>query len=111
VSQYLIRRVLQAIPLLLATSVIIFFLVRLAPGGPLAAAERNPNVSPEQLAILRHKYGLDQLGLAESAHPFENRVQGPPAVVGSEPDRFAVTLRMVAGAHRSRPLPPSRLCE
>ena len=59
-SQYLIRRLLQAIPLLLATSVIIFFLVRLAPGGPLAAAERNPNVTPEQLAILRHKYGLDQ---------------------------------------------------
>jgi peptide/nickel transport system permease protein len=59
-SQYLIRRTLQAIPLLLATSVIIFFLVRLAPGGPLAAAERNPNVSAEQLALLRHKYGLDQ---------------------------------------------------
>jgi peptide/nickel transport system permease protein len=59
-SRYLIRRSLQAIPLLLATSVIIFMLVRLAPGGPLAAAERNPNVSPEQLALLRHKYGLDQ---------------------------------------------------
>ncbi len=59
-SQYLIRRTLQAIPLLLATSVIIFLLVRLAPGGPLAAAERNPNVTPEQLALLRHKYGLDQ---------------------------------------------------
>jgi peptide/nickel transport system permease protein len=59
-SQYLIRRSLQAIPLLLATSIIIFMLVRLAPGGPLAAAERNPNVSPEQLALLRHKYGLDQ---------------------------------------------------
>jgi peptide/nickel transport system permease protein len=59
-SQYLIRRGLQAIPLLLATTVIIFLLVRLAPGGPLAAAERNPNVTPEQLAILRHKYGLDQ---------------------------------------------------
>ncbi len=59
-SQYLIRRTLQAIPLLLVTSLIIFFLVRLAPGGPLAAAERNPNVTPEQLVILRHKYGLDQ---------------------------------------------------
>lgn len=59
-SQYLIRRALQAIPLLLATTVIVFLLVRLAPGGPLAAAERNPNVTPEQLAILRHKYGLDQ---------------------------------------------------
>jgi peptide/nickel transport system permease protein len=59
-SQYLIRRTLQAIPLLLAATVIIFLLVRLAPGGPLAAAERNPNVTPEQLALLRHKYGLDQ---------------------------------------------------
>ncbi|GAB4538875.1 MAG: ABC transporter permease [Anaerolineae bacterium] len=58
--QYLVRRVLQIIPLLLLTSVIIFLLVRLAPGGPLAAAERNPNVTPEQLALLRHKYGLDQ---------------------------------------------------
>ena len=59
-SQYLMRRLIQTIPLLLAASFIIFFLIRLAPGGPLAAAERNPNVTPEQLAILRHKYGLDQ---------------------------------------------------
>lgn len=59
-SQYFIRRLLQAVPLLLATSIVIFFLIRLAPGGPLAAAERNPNVTAEQLAILRHKYGLDQ---------------------------------------------------
>jgi peptide/nickel transport system permease protein len=59
-SQYLFRRTLQAIPLLLVTTILIFFLVRLAPGGPLAAAERNPNVTPEQLAVLRHKYGLDQ---------------------------------------------------
>lgn len=50
-SQYLIRRTLQAIPLLLATSIIIFFLVRLAPGEPLAASGRNPNASPEQLAL------------------------------------------------------------
>jgi peptide/nickel transport system permease protein len=48
-SQYLIRRTLQAIPLLLATSVIIFFPLWLAPGKPLAADVRNPNVSPEQL--------------------------------------------------------------
>jgi peptide/nickel transport system permease protein len=59
-THYLIRRSIQTIPLLLLASFIIFFLIRLAPGGPLAAAERNPNVTPEQLAILRHKYGLDQ---------------------------------------------------
>jgi len=30
------------------------------PGGPLAQAERNPNVSPQQLAALRLRLGLDQ---------------------------------------------------
>ena len=30
------------------------------PGGPLAQAERNPNVTPEQLAALRVRLGLDQ---------------------------------------------------
>jgi peptide/nickel transport system permease protein len=39
---------------------LIFGLIRLTPGGPLAAAERNPNTSPEQLARLRTKLGLDQ---------------------------------------------------
>lgn len=58
-SQYLIRRVLQTIPLLLLSSFVIFFLIRLSPGGPLAAAERNPNITPEQLMVLREKYGLD----------------------------------------------------
>jgi peptide/nickel transport system permease protein len=39
---------------------VLFSLVRLAPGGPLAQAERNPNISPQQLARLREKLGLDQ---------------------------------------------------
>ncbi len=30
------------------------------PGGPLAQAERNPNVTPQQLAALRLRLGLDQ---------------------------------------------------
>jgi len=58
--QHFIRRMVEATLLLVVTSICIFGLIRLAPGGPLAAAERNPNVTPEQLTILRHKYGLDQ---------------------------------------------------
>jgi peptide/nickel transport system permease protein len=41
-------------------SVFLFGIVRLMPGGPLAQAERNPNVTPEQLAALRERLGLDQ---------------------------------------------------
>jgi peptide/nickel transport system permease protein len=41
-------------------SVVLFFLVRSAPGGPLTAARRNPNVTQEQIRALEHKLGLDQ---------------------------------------------------
>ena len=59
-STYLIRRTLQAIPMLLILSVLLFLLVRAAPGGPLAQAERNPNITPAQLQQVRERLGLDQ---------------------------------------------------
>jgi len=59
-ATYILRRVLQAIPIMLLLSVFLFGVVRLMPGGPLAQAERNPNVTPEQLAALRARLGLDQ---------------------------------------------------
>ena len=59
-TRYIIRRVLQAIPILLILSGLLFFMVRAAPGGPLAAAERNPNVTQEQIALLKKKLGLDK---------------------------------------------------
>ena len=57
---YALRRTLQAIPILLILSAVLFAIVKAAPGGPLAAAERNPNVTAEQLARLRERLGLDQ---------------------------------------------------
>jgi len=59
-TTYILRRVLQAIPIMLLLSIFLFGIVRLMPGGPLAQAERNPNVTPEQLAALRVRLGLDQ---------------------------------------------------
>jgi peptide/nickel transport system permease protein len=59
-TRYALRRCLQAIPILLILSVLLFFMVRAAPGGPLAAAERNPNISREQIELLKKKLGLDQ---------------------------------------------------
>ena len=59
-TTYIIRRILQAIPIMLLLSIFLFGVVRLMPGGPLAQAERNPNVTPEQLAALRLRLGLDQ---------------------------------------------------
>ena len=58
-TTYTLRRLLQAVPIMLLLSVFLFGIVRLMPGGPLAQAERNPNVSPEQLAVMRERLGLD----------------------------------------------------
>ena len=59
-TTYITRRILQAIPIMFLMSVFLFGIVRLMPGGPLAQAERNPNVTSEQLAALRVRLGLDQ---------------------------------------------------
>ena len=59
-QRYFIRRVLQAIPLLLILSVVLFLMVRAAPGGPLAQAERNPNITAAQLELVRERLGLNQ---------------------------------------------------
>jgi peptide/nickel transport system permease protein len=59
-TTYITRRLIQAIPIMFMLSVFLFGIVRLMPGGPLAQAERNPNVSPEQLAAMRVRLGLDQ---------------------------------------------------
>jgi peptide/nickel transport system permease protein len=56
---YAIRRVLQAIPILFIISILLFIMVRAAPGGPLTAARRNPNITPEQIKALEKQLGLD----------------------------------------------------
>lgn len=59
-GRFILRRLIQAIPLLLGISLISFFIMRLAPGGPLAGYLLNPRVSPADVARLEHMWGLDQ---------------------------------------------------
>jgi peptide/nickel transport system permease protein len=59
-GRYVARRILQAVPLLFVITVISFLILRLAPGGPLAAYEANPNVTSEDIERLRAALGLDQ---------------------------------------------------
>jgi len=56
---YIIRRLLLAIPSLLAISVILFTVLALAPGDPFGELATNPNVPPAVQAALRAKFGLD----------------------------------------------------
>ena len=55
-----LRRLLQAVPLLLLISVVVFALLHAAPGGPVEIYLSNPNVRPEDIARLRTSLGLDR---------------------------------------------------
>src|SRR5437588_705455 len=59
-SRYLLRRLLQAGPLLVLISVAVFVLINIVPGGPTAAYENNPRLTSEDLARIEHELGLDQ---------------------------------------------------
>ena len=57
---YALRRILQTIPIILIISILLFIMVRAAPGGPLTAARRNPNITEEQIQKLEEQLGLNR---------------------------------------------------
>lgn len=57
-GQYLIRRLLQIIPLLILLSILMFTLIRLLPGGPEQVLY-NPDLDEAGRAALRASFGLD----------------------------------------------------
>lgn len=57
---YVLRRLLQLVPLLLAVVVLTFVLLKLAPGDYLTTLADDPQVSAATLDAMRHRFGLDQ---------------------------------------------------
>lgn len=57
---FILRRLLVAIPLLLAIALLVFMLMYLAPGDFLSAARANPEVSDELIQQLEEEFGLDR---------------------------------------------------
>ena len=58
-AQYMLRRVIQAIPILIGVSMIVFLIVYASPGDPTDRF-RTPRVPPEQIEALIRSYGLDR---------------------------------------------------
>ena len=59
--QYIIRRLLQYIPIILATAMIIFLIVALVPGDYIDnIAGANIKYTPEKIAVMKAKYGFDK---------------------------------------------------
>lgn len=59
-GQYIVRRLLQAIPMLLLVSILLFALVNIAPGGPMTAYSRSNRIAPEKKEAIKRSFGLDK---------------------------------------------------
>lgn len=60
IIKYILKRILQTIPLLIIVSVVSFALIRLSPVDPLAELRLNPSISQETLDRERERLGLDK---------------------------------------------------
>jgi peptide/nickel transport system permease protein len=58
-GQYILRRLVQSVPLLFGITIIAFALIHLS-GDPMAVYNNNPTISPEALAAIERRYGFDQ---------------------------------------------------
>ncbi|MEJ2262204.1 MAG: ABC transporter permease [Anaerolineales bacterium] len=59
-GQYIVRRLLQAIPMLFLVSIVLFALVNIAPGGPLSAYSRTNRMPEEKKEAIKRSFGLDK---------------------------------------------------
>jgi peptide/nickel transport system permease protein len=56
---YILRRLLQAIPVVIGVTVIVFFMIHLVPGDPARTMLGN-HATPKRVALLHHQWGLDR---------------------------------------------------
>lgn len=73
---FLLRRILLAIPMLLAISFVSFAIMQSVPGGPLAIYRNNPNVRAADLARLEKQLGLDKPMVTQYAIWLRNLATG-----------------------------------
>ena len=57
---FIVRRLLQIVPLLLGISALTFLLLYLAPGDFITNVGQDPSISPETLDAMRRSFGLDR---------------------------------------------------
>jgi peptide/nickel transport system permease protein len=58
-SGYVVRRLVQAVPVGLGVTILVFFLIHLVPGDPARTILGNQATAP-RVALLRHEWGLDR---------------------------------------------------
>lgn len=74
--RFILRRLLQIIPLLLGITFISFLIMKMAPGDYLSQMRANPQISPETINRLRHDFGLDRPPLVQYFFWLRNALTG-----------------------------------
>jgi peptide/nickel transport system permease protein len=59
-TKYIIRRAVQAIPVLIGITIVVYAILQLAPGGPQAKFAQNPRMTNAQKELFLKAWGLDQ---------------------------------------------------
>ncbi|PYC72107.1 ABC transporter permease [Streptomyces tateyamensis] len=98
---YVLRRILQMIPVFIGATLLIFLMVYTLPGDPIAALFGDKAADPAQVAQLRHLYYLDQPLWKQYLHYMWNLLQGNfgtsftgRSVAALMGDAFPVTIRL-----------------
>ena len=107
VRRWLARRTLQAALTLLIALVLLFLLIHVLPGDPLAR-EGERALTPQQTEALRARYGLDRPLIGQLAAFLGGLVQGRPRRV--DPVRPAGDRAAAGTAARPRSCSAARCC-
>lgn len=106
-SRYIVRRLLIAIPTLVAISMVIFTILALAPGDPLSEFALNPAIPPEVRQNIRKNLGLDDPVPVRYAKWFTSSLRGDlgysftsrSPVIGLIKQRLPTTLWVIGSAY------------
>jgi peptide/nickel transport system permease protein/oligopeptide transport system permease protein len=100
-GRYVARRLLQAVPVFIGTTFIIFALVYALPGDPIRALSGDKPISPAVYAELQSRYNLDDPLLVQYAKYMGGLVQGDfgqsfrgREVADIMSERFPVTVKL-----------------
>lgn len=73
---YILRRCVQAVPVLFGITLFTFMIAHLVPGDPVQAFAGDKQISPEMAAQIRQQYGLDKPLWQQYITYMDNLVQG-----------------------------------
>src|SRR5512141_2472536 len=59
-AKYVARRLLQAIPVIIGLSIVVYAILLSAPGGPVQKFANNPKITAAQKEDFKRAWGLDQ---------------------------------------------------